>query len=317
MSINHPINSATDTITQVQATSLLVSYWRLKESKKPKSERLIDDLPDELLLDVLLSKEHREKFENSSVLNRGIDALALRTRFIDDWLLHNLPTDALDSAHADCASIAKQSAKIVVNLGAGMDARPYRLQGLKKVSKYIEVDSNHELLELKHRILQTGGAMTGDSSFLAAASERAMKPHCSVIRLEADLEDLDKTRKRFNLVGLEVHHQNAIDFIAEGLFAYLDPHLHQKLLQLCHDMSGKGSRMILTVLDPAGVDNFQSMNSFQIPWRELVPVADLSKQAQQCGWKEAKIWPLNNLFAMYNRQKESDLKGYAILALAK
>ena len=136
----HPINGAANAISQVQATSLLVSYWRYKESTKPEADRLIDDLPDELLLDVLLSQEQRHKFENSPVLNRGIDALALRTRFIDDWLQRKLPQDCID-ASTQPSTTQQSAAKIVINLGAGMDARPYRLQGLTQVSKYIEVDS--------------------------------------------------------------------------------------------------------------------------------------------------------------------------------
>ncbi|KAL3908278.1 MAG: hypothetical protein SGILL_008542, partial [Bacillariaceae sp.] len=189
--------------------------------------------------------------------------------------------------------------------------------GLDQVSKYIEIDSNHELLELKHRILQTGGAVTGDASSPGASSRRAMQPFCSVVRLEVDLMDLDRTLRMLRFAGLKEGLSEPIDFIAEGLFAYLDPHMHQPLLQFCHDLCGEGSRMILTVLDPVGVDNFQSMNSFQIPWRQLVPVADLVKQAQQCGWKEANVWPLKDLFAVYNRRTGSDLKGYAILTLAK
>jgi O-methyltransferase involved in polyketide biosynthesis len=323
--------STKHTVTEVQSTSLLVSYWRYKEATKPAGIRLIDDLPDEILVDELLSSEQREIFENSPLLERGIDALALRTRFIDDWLLCRLPAVVFHDADDDtfaavpCDWHSSQSrhhaTKTVVNLGAGMDARPYRLKELARRSRYIEVDSNRSLLELKHSILQ-----------------RMLKPHCHVIRSEADLSDSKMTRRVLRDAGLVVDDKSnvqdedrsdarleSIDFVAEGLFAYLDPSCHKSLLQLCHDISGDHSRMVLTVLDPTGVRNFQADNagssssssSFQIPWKQLVPINVLVDQAKECGWEHVKVWQLSSMFEMYDRTPVSDLRGYAVLTLAK
>jgi methyltransferase (TIGR00027 family) len=308
--------STQDAVTEVQATSLLVSYWRYKEATKPPGVRLIDDLPDEVLLDALLSPEQRDIFENSPFLLRGIDALALRTRFIDDWLLRRFP--AVDTH--DNVLCADHAATTVVNLGAGMDARPYRLEKLAGRCRYIEVDSNRSLLELKHSILQ-----------------RALKPHCPVIQVEADLSDIKMTQSVLQEAGLVGNDQNntedgddshesleSIDFVAEGLFAYLEPSCHESLLKLCHDISGDHSRMILTVLDPTGARNFQTDNagsssssSFQIPWKQLVPIKVLADKAKECGWTHVNVWQLSDMFEMYDRTPVSDLRGYALLTLEK
>jgi O-methyltransferase involved in polyketide biosynthesis len=330
--------SSSSNVTEVQATSLLVSYWRYKEAKKPQGVRLIDDLPDEILLDALLTREQRELFECSPVLERGIDALALRTRFIDDWLLHRLPqseggegSDHGCSAHFDIpSSSAISKAATIINLGAGMDTRPYRLKELAGLQKYIEIDSNLSLLELKHSILR-GGRNNGDDS-----ENTSLQPHCSVTRAEADLSDPIRTRRILEEEGIVLpdsetggqgHSRGSretIDFIAEGLFAYLDPSSHKELLRMCHDISGEGSRMVLTVLDPSGVRNFQSdddksgpSGSFEIPWKQLVPINQLVQQAKECGWKQVNVWQLNSLFEVYDRNPVSDLRGYAILTLAK
>jgi O-methyltransferase involved in polyketide biosynthesis len=322
--------STKDTVTEVQATSLLVSYWRYKEATKPPGVRLIDDLPDKIIVDALVATEQRDIFENSPILERGIDALALRTRFIDDWLLRRLPAgvahdtegSALSADQLDGRSsqLKQLSTTTVVNLGAGMDARPYRLKELAGRSKYIEVDSDRSLLELKHSILQ-----------------RKMKPHCPVVQAEADLSDTNLTRSALHDAGLVVNNKTnvedgdasdesleSIDFLAEGLFAYLDPSCHKSLFELCHDISGDRSRMVLTVLDPTGVQNFQAGNdgstsssSFQIPWKQLVPMNVLAEQAKECGWRQVKVWPLSNMFEMYDRKPVSDLRGYAILTLEK
>jgi O-methyltransferase involved in polyketide biosynthesis len=108
--------STKDTVTEVQATSLLVSYWRYKEATKPPGVRLIDDLPDKILVDALVTTEQRDIFENSPILERGIDALALRTRFIDDWLLRRLPAGVAHDAEGWSSQLKHLSTTTVVNL---------------------------------------------------------------------------------------------------------------------------------------------------------------------------------------------------------
>jgi O-methyltransferase involved in polyketide biosynthesis len=268
-------------------------------------------------------------FEDSPVLNRGIDALALRTRFIDDWLLQLLP-------EATVVDKTNYKNNVIVNLGAGMDARPYRLTELATLYKYIEVDSDRSLLEMKHSILQGGDdyniPLNNDKISSNNNINGHIQPYCPVTRVEADLSDPKATLNALKDAGLQLgsyeeeisnnnndiaQEKESIDFIAEGLFAYLQPSQHQPLLKLCHDVSGPNSRLILTCLDPSGIDNFQSMGSFQIPWKKLVPYQNIVSQAQDVGWQHTHVWPMKDLFERYQRRPVTNLDGYFILTLAK
>jgi O-methyltransferase involved in polyketide biosynthesis len=311
-----PIN-----VSKIQATALLVSYWRFKESQRPGG--LISDLPDGLILDSLLSPAQRRAFEESPILERGIDALALRTRFIDDWVL-------LGQDEQRKNVLARNA---VVNLGAGMDTRPYRLSGLANRSTYIEIDSDVSLLEVKHSILQRGSTSLcadrlGPSAATAAnttSSVVTMKPFCTIVRAGADLSDAQSTLQSLRAAGLKLSEAStngsddaneSVDWIAEGLFAYLDPSHHRPLLKLTHDASGPHSRMVLTVLDPIGEVNFRSLG-FEIPYARLVPVQEIVRQAREVGWREARVVPFEELFQRYHRSPVTDLTGYVLLTLAK
>ncbi len=290
---------------------------------------MISDLPDGLILDYLLSPEQRQVFEDSPILTKGIDALALRTRFIDDWLLSSMCGEDDDMAQQQDDNLARTP---VVNLGAGMDARPYRLKGLAKRSKYIEIDSDVALLELKHSILQTGSTSCDANQLDKSSPSDAkysgpstLKPFCEVARVGADLSDAQSTLRVLQKAGLDLSNSStkgsnevseSVDWIAEGLLAYLDPSQHQPLLRMTHDASGPQSRMVLTVLDPTGMDNFNSMG-FEIPWKQLVPVDEIVRQAREVGWQQATVIHFEELFQRYQRSPVTDLTGYVLVTLAK
>jgi methyltransferase (TIGR00027 family) len=88
----------------------------------------------------------------------------------------------------------------VINLAAGLDARPYRM-ALPASLKWVEVDLP-EILDYKEEIL---------------ANE---KPSCSLQRIRADLANVDVRRKLFAQLG-----SNATKalIVTEGLIAYLSP----------------------------------------------------------------------------------------------
>jgi methyltransferase (TIGR00027 family) len=92
------------------------------------------------------------------------------------------------------------SIDVVLNLAAGLDARPYRL-ALPPTLRWIDVDYP-ATLEYKARIL-------------ARAT-----PVCSLERVPVDLADVAASRALFARVGAEAH--NAL-VITEGLLAYLTP----------------------------------------------------------------------------------------------
>ena len=88
----------------------------------------------------------------------------------------------------------------VINLAAGLDARPYRM-ALPASLKWIEVDLP-EILDYKEEIL---------------ANE---KPVCSLQRIRADLVDVEGRRKLFAELGANA--RKAL-IVTEGLIAYLSP----------------------------------------------------------------------------------------------
>ncbi len=88
----------------------------------------------------------------------------------------------------------------VINLAAGLDARPYRM-ALPASLKWIEVDLP-EILDYKEEIL---------------ANE---KPVCSLQRVRADLVDVEGRRKLF--AELASNSSKAL-IVTEGLISYLSP----------------------------------------------------------------------------------------------
>jgi len=97
-------------------------------------------------------------------------------------------------------SQVQQGADMVINLAAGLDARPYRMD-LPSSLKWIEVDLP-EILDYKQGIL---------------ASE---KPRCSLERLRLDLANVAVRRKLFSELGTK---SRRVLIITEGLLAYLSP----------------------------------------------------------------------------------------------
>ena len=118
----------------VQSTSLLVAYWRSLETLNYSTINppLIQDPTAQILLDNLLSNEARQEFEKSPLRPIGWDMLALRTRVIDDWLLKEGPF-----ASSNGSSGGRRQ---LVNLGAGMCGRPYRLNCADILDRVIEVE---------------------------------------------------------------------------------------------------------------------------------------------------------------------------------
>jgi methyltransferase (TIGR00027 family) len=94
----------------------------------------------------------------------------------------------------------KQGADLVVNLAAGLDTRPYRME-LPPTLRWVEVDLP-DILDYKEEIL-------GDA-----------KPVCELERVRLDLTNPDARRGLFNRLGRTA--QNVL-VISEGLVIYLMP----------------------------------------------------------------------------------------------
>ena len=152
---------------KVPTTALLVAAWRAMESRKGE-EALVVDPQAEVLAGARVPSLQRET--PAEVLATWVDFLAVRTRFIDDWLTAVAP------------------AQLVI-LGAGLDTRAYRLEALRG-TRVFEVDFG-EVLAAKQEILagettmalahaQVSANLASDdwASSLASAGFREEEPSC-------------------------------------------------------------------------------------------------------------------------------------------
>jgi len=99
------------------------------------------------------------------------------------------------------ARLAKHGVDTIVNLAAGLDTRPYRMN-LPPTLRWVEVDLP-EILDYKEQIL-------GDAT-----------PVCAVERVRLDLSNGDARRGLFERLGRESAHAAVI---SEGLLIYLMPY---------------------------------------------------------------------------------------------
>jgi len=96
------------------------------------------------------------------------------------------------------ARLAAAGVDLIVNLAAGLDARPYRMQ-LPATLRWVEIDLP-EILEYKAQVL--AGA----------------KPACTVERIPLDLSNADARRGVFDQLGRSSTHAAVL---SEGLLIYL------------------------------------------------------------------------------------------------
>ena len=127
----------------------------------------------------------------------------------------------------------QQGVDTVVNLAAGLDARPYRMP-VPKTLKWVEVDLSG-ILNYKEEILA------------------AEKPVCALERVRLDLSDLDARRKLFERLGRDA--RKAL-IISEGLLIYLT---RDEVSALAQDLSGPPAfqRWIVDIASPGLVKMLQ------------------------------------------------------------
>ena len=119
-----------------------------------------------------------------------------------------LRTAVLDQLISDAVAGGRFDA--VLNLAAGLDTRPYRLE-FPKHFRWIEVDMP-ELIAYKEPIL-------GDA-----------QPHCRLERVSLDLSGREARRSLLSRIGDE---SNAVLVVTEGLLAYLEP---EHVAELAEDL---------------------------------------------------------------------------------
>lgn len=168
----------TPLLRSVSDTALLVAYHRAMETKRPDAL-----FRDEIA--VRLSEGRGEEIARKLTYGRRMAwTTIVRTLLIDD-IVRRLVDGGVDG---------------VVNLAAGLDARPYRLQ-LPRSLRWIEVD-------LPAMVRDKTEALAGQT------------PVCQLERVAVDLADAGARRAFFSRIASELRN---VLVITEGLLVYLPP----------------------------------------------------------------------------------------------
>jgi methyltransferase (TIGR00027 family) len=150
-----------------------------------------------------------------------------------------------------------KGADMIVNLAAGLDARPYRMQ-LPSSLKWIEVDLP-ELLAYKEDILKTEA------------------PRCALERVALDLSNVTERRKLFDDLGRKA---SKVLVITEGILIYLSP---DEVIALAQDL-GVPSNFQRWVID------LTSPGLLRILQKNLQPKLDESGAKLRFGPKEGPLF---------------------------
>lgn len=166
-------------IQDVSDTSFWVAYYRAKETERP------DALFKDPLAKVLIGERGKQISESMGEVSRYTEwSVVSRTviidRFIQKWI--------------------DEGADAVVNLGAGMDTRPYRMP-LPPGLQWVEVDYPN-IINHKNKILKNE------------------KPGCQLKRISANLADGDIRKALFKTI---VPSAKKVLVLTEGVIPYLNP----------------------------------------------------------------------------------------------
>jgi methyltransferase (TIGR00027 family) len=175
-SVPHSEPQSEPLIRNVSDTARWVAVYRARETERPDAH-FRDPFARRL------AGERGEQIAQSMPLGRDNDWSMVTRTWLGDQLINEQIQQGVDT---------------VINLAAGLDARPYRMQ-LPPTLKWIEVDLP-EILSYKEEIL------------------RDEKPVCSLERIRLDLSNAALRRDLFADLGRRS--KNAL-IITEGLLIYL------------------------------------------------------------------------------------------------
>jgi len=273
--------SSPSPISSVSDTARWVAMYRAMESERPDAlfhdpyaRRLAGDAGERIL-------------ERMPQGRRWAWPMIVRTAVMDEIIMRLVGEEAIDT---------------VLNLAAGLDARPYRLD-LPKNLRWIDVDFEGILFYKE----------------TALAGER---PRCRMEFVRADLTDHAARRALFQRVGAQAKRTLVI---AEGLLVYLKP---EEVLSLATDLAEQsafqwwlidlGSPTLLKFLHRTWGNQLRSGNApmlfapaegtaFFAPagWHEAEYRAILDEAFRlQRAPKMAWLWRLLGLFASKKRREE-------------
>ncbi len=173
----------------------------------------------------------------------------------------------------------RQGADMVINLAAGLDARPYHME-LPSQLQWVEVDLA-PLTDYKEAIL------AGET------------PRCQLRRVRMDLSDRAKRQELFRELGAQS--KKAL-IVTEGLIIYLSP---AEVLEFAHDLSSQPAfRNWATDLASPGLlkmlqKNFDALEKAGSPLK-FAP-AEGPEYFMTAGWKPAEVYSMIKTAARIKR----------------
>lgn len=259
-------------LPEVSLTGFAVAAGRAAESERP--DRLFYD---PFAAGFLVASDAKRP-EEESRRRQGLAVwITVRTRFLDDLVL-----DA-------CVKGARQ----VVILGAGLDARAFRLAWPEGLRLY-ELDMPG-VLGFKQRVIESEG----------------WRPTCERVPVPVDLSD-DWTKPLLT-AGLDA--AAPVAWIAEGLLAYLSPDTSDQLIERAAALSPARSRFGLTLASARRLEQWRrahpdgtgTEHDYLALWR--------SANAEQAvewlaagGWR-AQLFEVSERSAAYGRPISSEPTG--------
>jgi methyltransferase (TIGR00027 family) len=212
------MNPAAPLIRDISDTANLAAVYRARETERT------DALFRDPFARRLAGERGEQIAESLPFSNKATWAWITRTYLFDQFINEQI----------------QQGVDMVVNLAAGLDARPYRLQ-LPPTLSWIEVDLP-ELVSYKETVL---------------ANE---KPTCALERIRLDLADVSARRELFGRLGQRA---TKVLIITEGLLVYLSP---EEVGGLAQDLAAPPSfqRWVLELGSPGLVRMMQKKMGKQL-----------------------------------------------------
>jgi methyltransferase (TIGR00027 family) len=269
------LNPETSSIPSVGMTAVGVAAIRAAETARP--DRLFDDpCAAGFVRAAAFTRPGAtgEPTRDDVKRRQGLTTwIAVRTRFLDEVV-----TDA-------CSGRCRQ----VVILGAGLDARAFRL-GWPAGTRLWELDLG-EVLAFKELVVQA----------------EEWVPRCERITVEVDLAG--DWGQRLEAAGFDA--KAPVVWLAEGLLAYLSAAARDSLMAHMAELSVAGSRVGLTLAAPRRLDRWRRDHpdgaarpgDYVALWQSTAP-ADPAAWLEQLGWRAELFGALERAEA-YGRPLDS------------
>lgn len=186
------MNSSTS-IQHVSDTAYWMATYRAQETKRA------DALFQDPLAEVLVGEHGKGIAESMKVFSQyAYWSLVTRTCIIDDYLLR----------------LNQQGFQTIINIGAGLDTRPYRLD-LPPETLWIEIDFPG-VMEMKNQKL------------------KEQKPKCRLERISLDLSNREARQKLFQELNARI---SPAVVLTEGVIPYLTEDMVKDLGRDLHSLS--------------------------------------------------------------------------------